>query len=211
MAYDVTERKRKSFFGRVFFFLILIVLLVVQSFVLLEIIIPRLKVQKIVAVAIPDWIDEQIIDVDGTSRRGESLEGIKDIVIHYIGNPGTTAQQNRDYFDSDASQVSAHFIVGLDGEIIQCIPLGEKSSASNWRNKNTISIEVCHPSASGEFTEETYNSLVKLTAWLCEICVLNENDVIRHYDITNKKCPLYFVENEDAWEQFKEDIKEYGQ
>jgi len=31
--------------------------------------------------------------------------------------------------------------------------------------------------------------------------------VIRHYDITGKICPKYFVENEDAWKQFKSDVK----
>ena len=35
---------------------------------------------------------------------------------------------------------------------------------------------------------------------------LNENDVIRHYDVTGKICPKYFVEHEDAWKQFKGDV-----
>ena len=45
------------------------------------------------------------------------------------------------------------------------------------------------------------------TAWLCEKFSLTEEDVIRHYDITGKICPKYFVENEDAWKQFKSDVK----
>ena len=44
--------------------------------------------------------------------------------------------------------MSAHFLIGLEGEIIQCIPLNEKSSATNDRNRDTISIEVCHPDAN---------------------------------------------------------------
>lgn len=189
------------------FLLFLIILAVLGNFVLNEII-PRTKVLELAATPIPDWIDPQIIDVDGDSRRGVHLEGIEDIVIHYVGNPGTTAQQNRDYFDNPSSEVSSHFVIGLDGEIIQCIPLYEKSSASNHRNKDTISIEVCHPDETGKFTDAAYDSLVKLTAWLCEVCGLDSNDVIRHYDITGKQCPLYFVKNEDAWEQLKHDIKE---
>ena len=31
--------------------------------------------------------------------------------------------------------------------------------------------------------------------------------MIRHYDVTGKICPKYFVEHEDAWEQFKADVK----
>ena len=30
--------------------------------------------------------------------------------------------------------------------------------------------------------------------------------MIRHYDVTGKNCPKYFVENPEAWEQLKEDV-----
>ena len=169
-------------------------------------IVPREKVFELATTPIPEWIDQQIIKVDGDSRRGVYLEGIRDIVIHYVGNPGSTAQQNRDYYANPSSEVSSHFVIGLKGEIIQCIPLHEKSSASNHRNKDTISIEVCHPDESGKFTNASYQSLVKLTAWLLDVCDLDSNNVIRHYDITGKQCPLYFVTHEDAWEQFKKDV-----
>lgn len=193
---------------RLFRFILLLVLLVVGWHVYQNEIIPREKVFELVATPIPDWIDQQIIKVDGESRRGVYLETVQDIVIHYVGNPGSTAQQNRDYYANPSSDVSSHFVIGLKGEIIQCIPLHEKSSASNHRNKDTISIEVCHPDESGKFTDASYDSLVKLTAWLCEICDLDSDDVIRHYDITGKQCPLYFVTHEDAWEQFKKDVDE---
>ena len=48
--------------------------------------------------------------------------------------------------------------------------------------------------------------MVDLCAWLCLKFDLNENDVIRHYDVTGKICPKYFVEHEDAWKQFKSDV-----
>ena len=192
---------------RFFRFILLLVLLVVGWHVYQNEIIPREKVFELAATSVPDWVDQQIINVDGDSRRGVMLEGVRNIVIHYVGNPGTTAQQNRDYYASHSSSVSSHFVIGLKGEIIQCIPLHEKSSASNHRNKDTISIEVCHPDESGKFTDAAYQSLVKLTAWLLDICDLDSDDVIRHYDITGKQCPLYFVTHEDAWEQFKQEIK----
>lgn len=192
---------------RILKFILILALLLTVGSLIFGYILPRANVLKLAAVSIPDWIDQQIIDVDGDSRRGVYLEGIKNIVIHYVGNPGSTAQQNRDYFDDPSSEVSSHFVIGLKGEIIQCIPLQEKSSASNHRNKDTISIEVCHPDKTGRFTDESYESLVKLTAWLCEICGLDSDDIIRHYDITGKQCPLYFVTHENAWEQFKQDIE----
>lgn len=160
-------------------------------------------------VQIPEFITTDIIPKGlAHSRNGLFLDDVKNIVIHYVGNPGTSAQNNRDYFANEGTNVNAHFVVGLEGEIIQCIPLYERSSASNHRNKDTISIEVCHPDAGGEFNEATRNSLIKLTAWLCQICELNEKDVIRHYDITGKMCPIYYVNNESEWEDLLNDIKD---
>ena len=192
---------------RFFRFILLLVLLAAGWHIYQNEIIPREKVFELAATSAPDWVDQQIINVDGNSRRGVMLEGIRNIVIHYVANPGTTAQQNRDYYASRSSDVSSHFVIGLKGEIIQCIPLHEKSSASNHRNKDTISIEVCHPDESGKFTDASYQSLVKLTAWLLDVCDLDSDDVIRHYDITGKQCPLYFVTHEDKWEQFRQEIK----
>ena len=165
-------------------------------------------VQKLKETAVPAYVDVQLIQVDGHSRRGISLEAVNGIVIHYVGNPGTSAKANRGWFDNPESTVSSHFVVGLEGEVIQCVPLHERSSASNHRNKDTISIEVCHPDDSGVFNDATYDSLVELTAWLVEVCDLEVADVIRHYDVTGKECPRWFVQDEDAWLTFKNHVKE---
>lgn len=169
-------------------------------------IIPEHRVSRLGSLAAPSWVQQEFIREDGHSRSGKELTAVNDIVIHYVGNPGTTAQANRDFFDSDASNVSSHYVVGLDGEIIQCLPLDERSAASNNRNPDTISIEVCHPDSTGKFNDATYQSLVKLTAWLCGEAGLSSEHVIRHYDVTGKICPKYFVDHEDAWEQFKSDV-----
>ena len=163
-------------------------------------------VEKLALTQLPPWVEVQIIEVDGISRRGEKLEDIQNIVIHYVANPGSSAQANHDWYANPDSEVSSHFLIGLDGEVIQCIPLDEYSSASNHRNKDTISIEVCHPDETGKFTGESYHSLVQLTAWLLEVSDLQPEDVIRHYDITGKDCPRYFVSHEDAWQIFLEDV-----
>lgn len=165
-------------------------------------------------IKVPEWVDQQLITVNPYSRPGDKLGIINNIVIHYIGNPGTTAQQNRDYFDglknqsgSNTVSVSSNFVIGMDGEIIQCVPIDEIAYASNDRNSDTISIENCHPKADGEFTEETYDSLVKLTAWLCKELNLGPKDVIRHFDVTGKACPRTFSEDEAQWKQFRKDVK----
>lgn len=157
----------------------------------------------------PD-ISVQLLDVNEYSRPGDATDPITAIVIHYTANPGSTAQNNRDYFnslqDGHGDYVSSHFVIGLDGEIVQCIPTWEIAYASNDRNHDTVSIECCHPDETGVFNKETYESMVHLTAFLCAKFNLDENDVIRHYDVTGKNCPKYFVEDEKAWEQFKKDV-----
>lgn len=161
----------------------------------------------------PPAIEEELLPLNEYSRPGTTLNKIKGVVIHYTGNPGTTAWQNRGYFESLAetkiTKASSHYIIGLSGEIIQCVPLNEIAYASNERNADTISIECCINNEAGKFTDKTYDALVHLTAWLVGEYDLKISDVIRHYDVTGKICPKYFVEHESAWEDFKMDVEKY--
>lgn len=160
----------------------------------------------------PD-IDEQLLTVNDYSRPGEKVDSVDYVVVHYLANPKTTAQQNHDYFESlkDLQDVSmsANFIVGLEGEIIECVPPGEIAYASNSMNHLSVSIENCHLDTTGRFTENTYESLVHLTAWLVDRYGLDRDHIIRHYDVTGKECPLYYVEHEDKWEEFKDNVMNY--
>ena len=164
-------------------------------------------------VEVPDYVEKDYLTVNEWSRPGVELEEINGVVIHYVGNPGTTAQANRNYFESlssgkEGTYASSHFIVGLEGEVLQCVPLTEISYASNGRNGDTVSIEVCHPDETGVFSPVTYDRTVELTAWLCREFKLDpETDVIRHYDVTGKRCPLYYVENPAAWTTFLADVE----
>ena len=123
-------------------------------------------------VAVPDYVQQDFLTVNPWSRPGTPLEKIDGVVIHYVGNPDTTAQANRNYFESlssgeEGTYASSHFVVGLEGEVIQCIPLTEIAYASNTRNADTVAIEVCHPDETGQFSPVTYQRVVELTAWLC--------------------------------------------
>ena len=82
--------------------------------------------------------------------------------------------------------------MGLQGEVIQCIPLDEISYCTNQANSYSISIECCHPDSTGKFTEATEQSLAELCAYLLEKFGLGVEDIIRHYDVTGKQCPLYW-------------------
>lgn len=165
----------------------------------------------------PIDLNVQLLDVNEYSRPGIPLKKVRGIVVHYTANPGTDAMANRNYFNNlprinekkeEKTYVSSHFVIGLDGTIVQCIPTEEIAYASNDRNQDTVSIECCHKNKSGKFTKETYKSLVNLTTYLCLKFELTERDLIRHYDITGKICPKYFVEHPEGWEMFQKQVGE---
>lgn len=155
------------------------------------------------------------------SRPQIKLAKVTKIAVHYVGNPGTTAINNRNYFEGLKDQipdstgkyrlnkdgsymmykgerialrwVSSHYVIGLSGEVVQCIPTSEWSYCTNQANGYSISIECCHPDAGGKFTAATEQSLTELCAYLCKELGLDPiKDIIRHYDVTGKQCPLYY-------------------
>ncbi|MDR2650233.1 MAG: N-acetylmuramoyl-L-alanine amidase [Clostridiales bacterium] len=153
-------------------------------------------------------------------RTGQKLSA-KGVVIHYVANPGSTALANRNYFEngSDGNGTSCHYIVGLQGEILRLIPENERAMHAGraygvaWteqaktNNATYLGIEVCHPDKTGKFSAVTYKSLTDLTADICKRHGFSPyRDVQRHYDVTGKMCPLYYVNNPSAWEQIKSDI-----
>lgn len=166
-------------------------------------------------------ISKQFINVSNYNRPGIKRKSTTAVACHYIGNPGTSAQRNRDYFESlrtvgpqmeakgeKATKASCHYLIGLEGEVIQLIPEDEISWCTNSANSYTISIEACHPDATGKFTEATYKSYVELCADICKRWGLDplHGGLIRHYDVTGKVCPKWFVQEPLEWNQFKKAV-----
>lgn len=164
-------------------------------------------------------IQEKLLTVNQFSRPGIKRNSTTKIAVHYVGNPGTSAIANRNYFENCKSTgvyVSSNYIVGLDGEVIRCVPDDEMAYCTNQANSYSISIETCHPDRSGKFNSKTYASLVELCAMLLKKYKLTENDLIRHFDVTGKVCPKCFVAASNggtddnaltAWKKFKADVK----
>ena len=206
------RRRRKNPYRSLVKLLLVCVIILAGLIVVDKAILPLLTGSQYDATLSGDILpDVQLLSPNEYSRPQIPLEQVNGIVVHYVDNPGTTAQENRDYFESlstgeEGISASSHYIIGLDGELIQCIPLDEVAYASNDRNNDTISIECCHPDESGEFSDKTYRSLVKLVAWLCDKYEIDTASVIRHYDITGKESPKYYVDNPETWDQFLDDV-----
>lgn len=223
------RRKRKTIMVRMTSLVFLLSLIVFLLFVLVKLVADVLDGEERVIPAVqtefqePEEVQssdaykpiitEDFISINEFSRPGEAIGGVNNIFVHYTANPGTSATQNRSYFENlgttGETSASAHFVIGYDGEIIQCIPLDEIAYAVAGRNYDSISIECCYLSEDGAFTDTTYQSLIRLSAWLLKKYNLTPEDMRRHFDEGGKKCPLYFVEHEDAWEQFLTDLREY--
>ncbi len=166
-------------------------------------------------------IKQDLLTPNKYSRPGTVLTRHEKTAVHYTADPGATAQNIRDYFESLKSvkarttdkgtiftYASSHYVIGLDGEVIQCVPDMEIAYTTNSANVYSLSIEVCHPDSTGKFNDVTYMSLVELCTLLCMRYKLTPTeDLIRHYDITRKLCPLWFVNYPAEWTLFKQRVQ----
>lgn len=224
-------RRRKAIAARMIVLLVLLLVIILAGFLLYKFIAdfikekepaqtfnsytPTVERREVIKAneANKPVITEDFLTVNEYSRPGEAIGKVKNIFVHYTANPGTSAAQNRSYFENlgitGETSASAHFVIGYEGEIIQCIPLDEIAYAVIQRNYDSISIECCYLSEDGKFTDATYQSLLKLSAWLLKEYKLAPDDMRRHYDEGGKKCPLYYVEHEEAWEKFLYDLEQY--
>lgn len=156
-------------------------------------------------------IKDMLITPNKWSRPQTKIGTIKNIVVHWIGNAGSTAENNAKYFDSlkdgRGTYASSHYIIGNDGVVIRCVPENEVAYHASKANSHSIGIEVCHPDSTGKYTDLAYKSLVELLVDLCERYKLEPTQaIIRHYDVTGKDCPRYYVKNTEAWNKLRQDV-----
>ncbi len=114
------------------------------------------------------------------------------IILHYVGNPGTSALNNAKFLSNVNEQRSVHYVVD-DISIYEIIPPSYKSYGTSKKtyNESYIQIEMCHPDKTGKISEATLKNVVDLCRKL--IKEYGCDKVIRHYDATGKACPLYYV------------------
>ena len=146
---------------------------------------------------------------------------IKYLVYHYTGNDGDHDTNNAKYYQNNVVQASAHFFVD-DDSVTQSVPdlriawaVGGKKWADCNKtgggtlygiatNTNSLSIEMCDTRADGTLmaTKETLKRAAELGRALMAKYNIPIEQVIRHFDVTGKHCPAYFME-ETKWQAFK--------
>ena len=147
-------------------------------------------------------IKKYLTTINRTIGRGGN--SIKYIVVHYTYGAITAegaALANCKYFASGKRGASAHYFIDDGPTIWQSVEdkdtawsVGSHSGVykhPNARNKNTLSIEVC---TKGAFTEKEIENLKWLVQKKMAEHKVPASNVIRHYDITGKLCPAYYVD-----------------
>lgn len=137
---------------------------------------------------------------------------IEFLVIHYTANNGDTVQNNLDYFAGNAVGASAHYFVDENG-YGQSVKDGDTAwhcGASSYRhptcrNANSIGIELCsRKDSKGNyyFMDQTVYNAAALARQLMQTYGIDRSHVLRHYDVTGKRCPAPMVDNPTLWENF---------
>ena len=156
-------------------------------------------------------IKDMLITPNKWSRPQTKIGTIKNIVVHWVGNAGSTAENNAKYFnnlkDGRGTYASSHYIIGNDGVVIRCVPENEVAYHASSANNYSIGIEVCHPDNTGKYADAAYKTLIELLVDLCGRYKLEPTQaIIRHYDVSGKECPKYYVRCVDEWKRLKEDV-----
>lgn len=161
---------------------------------------------------------EKFISPNKYSRPQLKLNGVKKLVVHWTANYGATAENHYKYFNNLKDRyASAHIFVDKK-EAINIIPLNEVAYHANdgsYRgvsalkpnaNYLSIGVELC-VEKDGTFHKDTIARAVKVFAELCKKYKLDENDIVRHYDITHKNCPAPWVKDKSEFDEFKKSVK----
>lgn len=141
----------------------------------------------------------------------------KYIVIHYVGAV-STAYNNSVYFKNVNRSASANYFVD-ENEIYRVVAdsdkawhCGDKLKSGNGgayngkcTNSNSIGIEMCCYNNNGKIdvSEKVISNTIELVKELMAKYNISIENVIRHYDVTNKICPAPLVEDESRWIDFK--------
>ena len=169
-------------------------------------------------------------------RRRNSCERIEWIVVHYTGMVVTQGDPDTASWAIARSKraASTHYLVGDRGDhadILQLLPVkyaayhvGAKDDSKliPCYNGNSIGVDLCEcklDCSSGSvscndwyFTPQTFSNGARLIAYLAQEHGIPTDHIVRHYDVTHKRCPRPFVgtdinsytgqSHESAWREF---------
>ena len=157
----------------------------------------------------------EFVSCDPSNYRAGRTQPVRYIVMHYTANNGDTARNNCDYYHRVGGlQASAHYFVDEHGAM-QSVREGDTAwhcgARAYWhpecRNANSIGIEMCsRKRADGSYyiLPETVANAAALAKDIMQRYGIDTEHVVRHYDVTGKRCPMPWVDDPAQWVAFKD-------
>ena len=157
----------------------------------------------------------EFVSCDPSNYRAGRTQPVRYIVMHYTANNGDTARNNCDYYHRVGGlQASAHYFVDEHGAMQagrECDTAWHCGARAYWhpecRNANSIGIEMCsRKRADGSYyiLPETVANAAALAREIMQRYGIDTEHVLRHYDVTGKRCPMPWVDDPAQWVAFKE-------
>lgn len=155
----------------------------------------------------------EFVSCDPSNYRAGRTQPVRYIVMHYTANNGDTAKNNCDYYHRVGGlQASAHYFVDEHGAM-QSVREGDTAwhcgARAYWhpecRNGNSIGIEMCsRKRADGSYyiLPETVVNAAALAKDIMQRYGIDTDHVVRHYDVTGKRCPMPWVNDPAQWTAF---------
>ncbi len=104
----------------------------------------------------------------GNYRVSPSARTINRVVIH-ITDGGRSINGTISWFKDPAAKVSAHYVIGQDGEVVQMVAHNDVAWHARTANGDSIGIEHVASRARGIMpTEAEYCASAALVSWLCQ-------------------------------------------
>jgi LysM repeat protein/N-acetyl-anhydromuramyl-L-alanine amidase AmpD len=170
-------------------------------------------------------IEKKFLTPNKWSRPQTRISKVRAVVWHWFANPNTSALANRNYFENrklgKTNFGSAHYLIGLKGEIVQALPENEMAyhvgsttytsrairELGSYPNSSTIGIECAHIDLKGKMNSATYNALIELTADILKRNGLGADDIWTHQEVVGwKDCHRWFVNNPAEYKKAKQDV-----
>lgn len=158
----------------------------------------------------------EFVSCDPSNYRAGRTQPVRYIVMHYTANNGDTAKNNCDYYHRVGGlQASAHYFCDEHGamqSVRECDTAwhcGAEAGQRYWhpecRNGNSIGIEMCsRKRADGSYyiKPETVANAAALAREIMQRYGIDTDHVLRHYDVTGKRCPMPWADDPAQWTAF---------
>ena len=156
----------------------------------------------------------EFVSCNKANYRAGRTQPVRYIVLHYTANNGDTARNNCDYYHRVGGlQASAHYFCDEHGamqSVRECDTAWHCGARAYWhpecRNGNSIGIEMCsRKRADGSYyiLPETVANAATLAKDIMQRYGIDTEHVVRHYDVTGKRCPMPWVDDPAQWYDFK--------